>query len=64
MRWARRLKRVFELDLEHCVQGGGLLKLMAGIEDPWVTQKILRHLDAQLRRPSHAASARGEINSA
>jgi hypothetical protein len=29
MSWARRLKRVFELDLEHCPNCGGELKIIA-----------------------------------
>ena len=53
MGWAQRLKRVFQLDLEHCVQCGGALKLIASIEDPWVIQKILRHLEPQARGPPH-----------
>jgi hypothetical protein len=41
MSWARLLKRVFEIDLEHCPQCGGLLKIIAAIEDPPVIAKIL-----------------------
>ena len=33
--WARLLKRVFEIDLEHCPNCGGQLKIIAAIlEDP------------------------------
>ena len=39
MSWARLLKRVFEIDLEHCP--GGLLKIIAAIEDPPVIAQIL-----------------------
>jgi rRNA maturation protein Nop10 len=35
-RRARLLKRVFELDLEHCPQCGGDLKIIAAIEEPAV----------------------------
>jgi len=34
--WARLLKRVFELDLEHCPQCGGDLKIITAIEEPAV----------------------------
>ena len=36
MGWARLLKRVFDIDLEHCPQCGGDLKIIAAIEDPAV----------------------------
>jgi len=34
---ARLLKRVFDIDLEHCPQCGGDLKIIAAIEEPAVT---------------------------
>jgi hypothetical protein len=34
MSWARLLKRVFEIDMEHCSQCGGTLKIIAAIEHP------------------------------
>jgi Putative transposase len=34
MSWARLLKRVFEIDIEHCPQCGGTLKIIAAIEHP------------------------------
>src|SRR5262245_18287957 len=34
MSWARLLKRVFDIDLEHCSNCGGALKIIAAIEDP------------------------------
>jgi hypothetical protein len=33
MSWARLLKRVFELDLEHCPNCGGELKIIAAIQE-------------------------------
>ena len=42
--WARLLKRVFDIDIEHCPNCGGALKIIAAIEDPPVIVKILRHL--------------------
>ena len=41
---ARLLKRVFDIDLEHCPQCGGELKIIAAIEAPAVIVKILTHL--------------------
>ncbi|MCM3900088.1 MAG: hypothetical protein ND866_00120, partial [Pyrinomonadaceae bacterium] len=34
MSWARRLKRVFDIDIEHYPNCGGSLKIIAAIEDP------------------------------
>ena len=45
MTWARRLKRVFNLDVEACDKCGGDVRIIACIEDPAVIQKILTHLD-------------------
>jgi hypothetical protein len=42
--WARRLKRVFDIDIEHCPNCGGSLKSIAAIEDPPVIVKILAYL--------------------
>jgi len=53
MSWARLLKRVFDIDIEHCPNCGGALKIIAAIEDPPVIVKILSHLGL----PTHASSA-------
>jgi hypothetical protein len=45
MTWARRLKRVFNIDVEICSKCGGDIRIIASIEDPAVIQKILAHLD-------------------
>jgi hypothetical protein len=57
MTWARRLKRVFGIDIETCQACGNTMKVMpkalatlagqalACIEDPDVIRKILAHLD-------------------
>jgi len=42
MSWARLLKRVFAIDVEHCPQCGGALKIIAAIEEPAVIAKIAR----------------------
>ena len=45
MTWAQRLKRVFRIDVETCQACGGAMKIIASIEDPAVTGKILAHLE-------------------
>ena len=44
MNWAKRLKRVFGIDIEACARCGGKLKVIASIEEPEVIAKILAHL--------------------
>jgi hypothetical protein len=51
MSWARLLKRVFDIDIEHCPHCGGTLKIIAAIEDPSVIIKILAHLGLPTRAP-------------
>lgn len=57
--WARLLKRVFELDLEHCPNCGGELKIIAAILEAPVIKRILTHLGLQARAPPRA-TARGQ----
>jgi hypothetical protein len=49
--WARLLKRVFAIDMEHCPQCGGSLTIIAAIVDPTVIAKILSHLGLSARAP-------------
>jgi hypothetical protein len=51
MSWARLLKRVFDIDIEHCPHCGGRLKIIAAIEDPAVIAEILTHLNLPARAP-------------
>jgi len=44
MSWARLLKRVFDIDIERCLQCGGNLKIIAAIEEPAVIERILTQL--------------------
>ena len=44
MTWPQRLKRVFNIDIETCLECGGAMKVIACIEDPVVIRKILNHL--------------------
>ena len=54
MSWARLLKRVFDIDVEHCPHCGGNLKIISAIEDPSVITKILDHLGLPARAPPRA----------
>ena len=60
MSWARLLKRVFELDLEHCPNCGGEMKIIAAILEAPVIERILTHLGLQARAPPQAPAARGQ----
>ena len=52
--WAKLLKRVFNLDLEHCPNCGGELKIIAAILERPAKEKILNHLGLQARAPPRA----------
>ena len=49
--WARLLKHVFQIDLEHCSNCGGELKIIAAILEVPVIERILTHLGLQARAP-------------
>lgn len=59
LNWAKLLKRVFEIDMEHCPNCGGELKIIAAILEAPVIEKILTHLGLQARAPPRAP-ARGQ----
>lgn len=42
--WVRLLKQVFEIDIEHCPQCGGNMKIIAAILERAAITKILNHL--------------------
>ena len=52
MTWARRLKRVFSIDIEVCEQCGGAVRIIASIEDPDVIRRILDHLTTRRQQPT------------
>ena len=54
--WARLLKRVFDINLEHCPQCSGDLKIIAAIEEPAVIVRILTHLGLPARAPPRSPS--------
>ena len=58
--WAKLLKRVFEIDMEHCPNCGGELKIIAAILEQPVIEKILTHLGLQARAPPRA-QARSQV---
>ena len=45
MTWARRLKRVFGVEIERCARCRGRLAIMASIEAPAVIARILAHVE-------------------
>ena len=57
--WAKLLKRVFDLDLEHCSNCGGEMKVIAAILEQPVIETILTHHGLQPRAPPRSA-ARGQ----
>ena len=59
LNWAKLLKRVFDLDLQHCPNCGGELMIIAAILEQPVIEKILTHLGLQARAPPRAP-ARGQ----
>lgn len=59
MGWARLLERVFEIDMEHCPNCGGDLKIIAAIPEAPVIGKTLMHPGLQARAPPRAP-ARGQ----
>jgi len=56
--WAKLLKRVFEIDMAHCPNCGGELKIIVAILEQPVIEKTLTHLGLQARAPPRAP-ARG-----
>ena len=65
MAWAKLLKRVFNIDMEHCPNCGGDLKIIAAIVERASIERILKHLNleayAQLQTKSAATLASAAI---
>ena len=59
--WARLLKRVFQIDLEHCPNCGGELKIIAAILESAVIERILTHLGLQARAPPQAPARERQL---
>ena len=62
--WARLLKRVFEIDLEHCPNCGGELKIIAAILEQPLIEKIFTHLGLQARAPPRAPARGSQLQAA
>jgi hypothetical protein len=54
MTWARRLKRVFGIDVESCARCGKAVRVIASIEEPALVERILAHVRGKAE-PSTAA---------
>ena len=61
IRWARLLKRVFEIDLEPCPNCGGELKIIVAILKSAVIERILTHLGLQARAPPQAPARERQL---
>ena len=56
MNWARRLKRVFGIEIEQCVRCGERLKVIASIEEPELIERSLAHRREQGEEEAPRAS--------
>ncbi len=45
MTWAQRLKRVFNIDVNTCIDCGGVVRIVASIEEPKAIRAILDHFE-------------------
>lgn len=54
MGWAKRLRRVFGIEIERCARCGGKLKIIASIEKPGLIAKMLEHLARTAPQPQPA----------
>jgi hypothetical protein len=55
MSWARRLKRVFGVEIERCARCDGRLAIIASIEEPAVIARMLAHVERTW--PARSAAA-------
>ena len=59
--WARLLKRVFDIDIEHCPHCGGNMRIIAAIQEAGVIAKILDHLGLPTRAPPRSPAKGFEL---
>jgi hypothetical protein len=52
MTWAKRLKRVFNIDVTAFGHYGGVVKMITSRDDPLVIKSILDYLDAKTGSPT------------
>ncbi len=62
--WAKLLKRVFEIEIEHCPNCGSELTIIAAILERPVIEKILTHLGLQARAPPRAPARGSQLQAA
>ena len=55
---------MFDLELEHCLNCGGALKIIAAILEQPVIEKILTHLGLQARAPPRSPARGQELQAA
>jgi hypothetical protein len=55
-RWAALLQRVFDIDALRCPRCGSTLRLLAAIEDPAITRRILACIGLPARAPPSSAA--------
>jgi hypothetical protein len=60
MSWARRLKRVFGVEIERCARCTGSLRIIASIEESGLIARILAHLE-RTAPERYAESSSGEL---
>ena len=51
MGWAKRLKRVFGIDIQTCLKCGGKIRVISAIEETHIIQRILTHLGEDYKIP-------------
>lgn len=56
MNWARRLRRVFGIEIEQCARCGGRLRVIASIEEPELIERILAHRRERAEEPAQTAA--------
>jgi len=61
MSWACLLKRVLDIDVQHCPNCGEPLKIIAAIVDPALINKILTHLHLPARAPPRSPPRRVDL---
>ncbi|MGH8511212.1 MAG: hypothetical protein ACREU8_07465 [Gammaproteobacteria bacterium] len=52
---------MFDIDIEHCPNCGGLLTIVAAIVDPTAIAKILAHLGLSARAPPRRPARSGDL---
>jgi len=50
MTWARRLRRVFDIDISRCARCSAAVRVLAVITDPRVIAAILAHIETRAAR--------------